>query len=81
MIRRVVVIVGLGDGQRGISPSALCALHRLLTFYLAARVPVGVVDLGVLVLVVGLHIPIKAVLQAERVVLIFYPLELLLSGA
>lgn len=81
MIRRAVVIVGLGDGQRGISPSALCALYGVLTFYLAARVPVGVVDLGVLVLVVGLHIPIKAVLQAERVVLIFYPLELLLSGA
>lgn len=81
MIRRVVVIVGLGDGQRGIAPSALYALYGLLTFYLATRIPVGVVDLGVLVLVVGLHIPIKAVLQAERVVLIFYPLELLLSGA
>lgn len=81
MIHRVVVIVGLGDGQRGVSPGALCALYGLLTFYLAARVPVGVVDLGVLVLVVGLHIPIKAVLQAERVVLVFYPLKLFLPTA
>ena len=77
----MVVIVGLGGDQRGIFLSAHSALYGLLTFYLAARIPVGVVDLGVLVLVLGLHIPIKAVLQTERVVLVFYPLKSFLSTA
>lgn len=39
------------------------------------------VDLFVLGLVGGLHVPIEAVLQSEGVVLILYPLELLRTTA
>lgn len=57
------------------------AIERVrLTSNLAAVIPVCAVYLFILGLVGRLHVPIEAVLQSKRVVLVFYPLELLRSS-
>lgn len=87
--------VGVGDvegfieGMEGLDCSAglvsiLLSVERAemrLTSNLAAVVPVGAIDLFVLGLVCGLHVPIETILQTKRVVLIFYALELFGSPA
>jgi hypothetical protein len=47
-----------------------------LTSSLATRVAIGAIDFLVFGLVGGLHIPLKAVLEAQAIILIFYPFEL-----
>lgn len=64
--------------QLALSLSVNVGFH-VCTCHITAVVLICAENLLVFGLVVGTHVPLKAILEARRLVFVFYPLELLLA--